>query len=253
MPKMLFRTQGRAEKEQKAIQYRVMSKEKIIKLAKKLKALAERGIDGEKSNAKDKLDALLKKYDLAEYQITDGLRTFERTTLNEGSVILERIIKSVNPEAQIMVKKIKTKLIIEVILTDIEYKEVRQKYRFFWRAYNRERKLLLSAFINKHWDYFTSNQNGYGSINKNSHPFQESQSFAVQKSEQQPSSQSSQYNQPSGSPNSDGFKGKQLTPVEQDKVRYLMKMLYPLDYTKIKEMQDADSPSDMEYKEPTNP
>jgi hypothetical protein len=230
-----------------------MSREKAIKLAKKLKALAERGVEGEKDNAKEKLVALLKEYNLEEHQISDGLRTFERTTLNEGSVMLERIIKAVNPNAQIMVKQISSKLILEVILTDMEYIEVRQKYKFFWRAYNRERKLLLTSFFNKHYSEFTSNKGGYSNINRSSHPFEGSQSFAVQKSEQQPSSSPSS-GQPSGSPNSEGFRGRQLTPIEEDKVRYFMKLLNSLDYTKIKEIKikDADSPSDMEYKESPN-
>jgi hypothetical protein len=137
-----------------------------------------------------------------------------------------------------MVNQIKTKLIIEVTLTDLEYKEVRQKYKFFWRAYNRERKLLLSAYINRHWSYFNSSNN---KINRSSHPFQGSQSFAEQKTEQQ---------SPSGK--ADGFKGRQLTPVEEDKVRYFMKGLAQLDYKMIEDMQDADSPSDIEYKESPN-
>lgn len=234
-----------------------MNKEKAIKLAKKLKALAERGIEGEKNNARVRLDALLKQYGLEEYQIIEGLRTFERTTLNEGSVILERIIKSVNPDAQIMVKQFKTKLILEVILSDIEYREIRQKYKFFWRAYNRERKLLLTSFFNRHYAYFSTikiSSSAHGG-NKSGHPFQkDDKSVALQKSAQKSESQSSSTSGQSSShtPNPDGFRGRPLTFIEEDKVRAFMQILARLDYAKIPEMQDADSPSDMEYKESPN-
>lgn len=226
-----------------------MNKEKAIKLAKKLKALAERGIQEEKTNAQEKLDALLKKYELELHQITDGLKVFERTTLNEGSVILERIIKSVNPEAQITVKQLKTKLIIEVILSDIEYKEIRQKYKFFWRAYNRERKLLLTSFFNKHYSYFNpmpANKNN-SPANSNNNPIPTGSRTDLSKS-----NSSRETSAQSAPPNTGGFRGRPLTLDETMKVRAMLSALSPLDYAKIPEMQENDSPSDVEYKDPSN-
>ena len=216
-----------------------MNKEKAIKLAKKLKALAERGVHGEKNSAQEKLDALLKEHGLELYQIEENMRTFERTTLNEGSVILERIIKSVNPDTKIIVKQHKTKLIVEVILSDIEYREVRQKYKFFWRAYNRERKLLLTAFFAQHQDYFTTevrpkNFQHLDAFNPNNFLANVPPAKKID------------------TEGSAGFRSKPLTPNESQKIRRYMAILDPLDYAKIKEMQDSDSPSDVEYKEPTS-
>lgn len=47
-----------------------MTRDQAIAKAKKLKALADRGVGGEKQNAKDLLDRLIKKYDLKPGEIT---------------------------------------------------------------------------------------------------------------------------------------------------------------------------------------
>lgn len=220
-----------------------MSRERAIKLAKKLKALADRGIDGEKNNARERLNSLLKEHGLEEYQIADGLRTFERTTLNEGSVFLTHIIKSVNPDARINVKQRKTQLIMEVVLSDIEYKEVRQKYKFFWRGYNRARKLLLASYINKHWDYLKS------ACNKNNN-FSIGLSLEGNQQEAQERQHQSQSKSPPADANNLG--GRPFTDDETRKVRAMMVALDNLDYRKIIEMQETDNASDNEYKESPN-
>lgn len=131
-----------------------MKKEKVIRLAKKLKALADGGVEGEAKSARKRLDVLLLKHGMTLDEIGEVIREFEMTTLNESSSIMEKIIKSVAPKAKIHSEKNKSKLIIKVALSDIEYKEIKQKYAFFWKVYNEERKLLLAAFFNKHFRYF---------------------------------------------------------------------------------------------------
>lgn len=131
-----------------------MADEKIIRLAKKLHALAEGGIEGEAESAKRQLDRLLERHGLELGEICDITRQFEMTSLNESSTILDRVIKSVAPKAVIHVEQHKSRLTIKVALSDIEYKEIKQKYAFFWKAYNEERKILLSAFLNKNYKFF---------------------------------------------------------------------------------------------------
>lgn len=243
-----------------------MSKEKVIKLAKKLKALAERGVEGERDSAREKLSSLLKEHSLDEHLLVEGLRIFERTTLNEGSVILERIIKSVSPESKITVRQHKTQLMIEVVLSDIEYKEVRQKYKFFWRGYNRLRKLLLTAYFNKHYAYFnpapdvaksnspSSNASPTGSPNS-AHKQSAVAPKSPPSSSQRPQQSSSGYTPPASSSftasAADDGKGRPLTFDETKKVRAMMYAMDNMDYRKIFEMQDSDSPSDNEYKSTT--
>jgi hypothetical protein len=230
-----------------------MSREKAIKLAKKLKALADRGVEGERDNARERLEKLLKEYGLEEYQLSDTLKTFERTTLNEGSVILERIIKFVKPDAQINIKTIKTKIIIEVELTDIEHRQIKQRYKFFWRAYNRERSSLLTAFFNVHISEFTSSSSSYSSSSSSSYSPSNKNSVSgniverkINDTDKEASTQSSFDNNNNNS--NDGFRGKPLTAFQEEKVRRYMASITKLDYNVIKDMKDSENASDTEYK-----
>ena len=47
-----------------------MNRNKILELAKKIKALAERGKDGEKNAAKERLERLCKKHNISENEIS---------------------------------------------------------------------------------------------------------------------------------------------------------------------------------------
>jgi hypothetical protein len=131
-----------------------MNEHKLRKRIKKLRALVERGVGGEADNARRLLDELLKEHQMELEDFGEQVRTWEMTTLNEGSSILEKVIKSVCPEAVITVKQYKSRLLIEVPLSEIHYQEIKQKNLFFWRAYNEERKYFLSAFFNRHAEYF---------------------------------------------------------------------------------------------------
>ena len=145
-----------------------MNEHKLRKRIKKLRALAEHGIGGEAENAKRLLDELLKEHGIKLEDIGEHIRIWEMTSLNESGVILEKVIKSVCPEATIIVKKHKSRLIVEVPLSDIHYQEVRQKHKFFWDAYNDERKIFLSAFFNKNAEYFIPERKD--KPNPNPHP-----------------------------------------------------------------------------------
>ena len=131
-----------------------MKRSKLKKLIKKLKALAERGVGGEAVNAQSKLDALLKKHNIKLDDVSEFLRIWELTTLNESSVILEKVIHSVAPDSTINVKRNKSRLTIEVALSDEEYMEVKDKYRFIWAGYNSERQTFIAAFFNKNSSLF---------------------------------------------------------------------------------------------------
>lgn len=131
-----------------------MNPSKLKKLIRKLKELADKGVGGEAHNAKRKLDELLEKSGLKLDDVHEQVRTWELTTLNEGSVILEKVIKSIVPDAKIKVEQFKSRLTLEVSMSDIDYQEAVYKYRFIWSAYNQERQLFLSAFQNKNAHLF---------------------------------------------------------------------------------------------------
>jgi hypothetical protein len=133
-----------------------MEFEEIKKKAEKLKALADRGERGERDNAREQLEKLLKRHGLSREDVFghEINRVFIVTTLNESSKILEKVIRSINPKAVMSVEQNKSKLTIKVALSDAEYIEVKQKYLYFWRSFNEEKQLLFSAFLNKHSQYF---------------------------------------------------------------------------------------------------
>jgi len=217
-----------------------MNREKAIKLAKKLKALSERGVEGERHSAKQKFDAIVDKYGLMPDEIGDTMKVFERTTLNEGSVILEHIIKSVVPEAKIFVKQIKSKLIIECEMSDIEYREVNQKYRCFWKGYNKGRKLYLSAFVNKNFQHLKpakkhESKHGGFDVGKMGQEFSEPPPPPQQEEQPTVTTESSAGNS-SGQP-----KKRDLTREETIKVRKMMEALDKVDYESILNALDSDN------------
>jgi hypothetical protein len=136
-----------------------MKPSKLRTLIRKLKALAAGGVGGEAEQAKIKLAELLEKYDIQLDDVQEHIRIWELTTLNEGSVILKDVIKSICPEAVINVKQYKSRLTIEVAMSDADYQEAVYKYKFVWSAYNRERQLFLSAFKNRNSHLFTPERN----------------------------------------------------------------------------------------------
>jgi len=131
-----------------------MKQSKLKKLVRKLKALVEKGVGGEAETAKKKLDELLEKHGLKLDDIHEHIRIWELTTLNESSVILEKVIKSICPDAVINVKQHKTRLTIEVAMSDVDYQEVKYKYRFIWGKYNSVRQEVLTACLIKNSHLF---------------------------------------------------------------------------------------------------
>lgn len=218
-----------------------MNREKAIKLAKKLKALSERGVEGERRSAKQKFEAIIDKYGLMPDEIGDTIKVFERTTLNEGSVILDHIIKSVVPDAKIFVKQIKSKLIIECEMSDIEYREVNQKYRCFWKNYNKGRKLYLSAFVNKNFHHLKpakKHESKYGGFDVGKASQEPQDMPPPPQQEEQPTitTESSDGNNSSGQP-----KKRDLTREETIKVRKMMEALDETDYKSILNALDSDN------------
>ena len=128
---------------------------KHIELAKKLKALADRGVDGEKYNAEQKLKDLLKKHNLTLEDI-EGESILEHFfTLNEQHHSLWfQIIKKVNydikcygpiEKSKVKQYKLAGNYIIESTVSD--YIEIEAKFNFYKDLYEKESKVFYDAFI----------------------------------------------------------------------------------------------------------
>jgi len=126
--------------------------ERILELAKKLKALAERGEGGEKVNAFDQLQKLIKKYDL-------NLEDFETAKLSYRVFAFD-----MHDETH---KKFVRQVIISVIgltdmyynglihnnwaveIDDLQYVEISEKIDFYWPIFKREMEIFYTAFVQK--------------------------------------------------------------------------------------------------------
>jgi hypothetical protein len=127
---------------------------KHIELAKKLKALADRGIGGEKLNAEKMLETLLKKHNLTIDDI-EGEKTddyFFKLNENEHRLWYQ-IVKSVNtdikcygefPKKDIKLFELKGNYCIKSTLS--EYIEIEAKLSIYKRLYEEESDIFFHAF-----------------------------------------------------------------------------------------------------------
>lgn len=124
---------------------------KIIDLAKKLHAMAERGENHERENAADKLEKLMQKYGITFDDIEiDQARDFVIEYKGIDKKFVVQII------ANVLGKKArlydyghpKTKKFI-IRCTHSEFLLIQAKLDFFWPAYNDELDIFYGAFIQK--------------------------------------------------------------------------------------------------------
>lgn len=123
---------------------------KYIELAKKLKALADRGVGGEKYNAEKKLQSLLQKHGLSMSDIEE-----EAVCWNQMTIIKEKIKLFHQVSYNVIGKKYKgtayrrhkNKVAIEC--TKAQAIEIEAKLNFYWKFYNEELDIFYHAFIQR--------------------------------------------------------------------------------------------------------
>lgn len=141
------------------------AKEKYIELAKKLKALADQGIGGEKINAKSKLDALIHKLGLTIEDL--GIDEVKEFSFKIGAVrrkFFNQISASVTGNGYRFYSKTK----VFCNCTQAEAIEIQLKFNFYWPEFRRQRDTFFLAFIKanhlyragvtKKWDDLTQEQ-----------------------------------------------------------------------------------------------
>lgn len=120
------------------------NRKKILATAKKLKALADRGIDGEKENAQAMYREFCKKHGINELE-----RVF-KITFPEDLTVLTNVVLSVNPFAEFTYAA----QYVKVELDDEDYAECVKKFSHFIKIYRIERDMLDMAFFAKHDTWF---------------------------------------------------------------------------------------------------
>ncbi|MDD5013573.1 MAG: hypothetical protein PHW73_00540 [Atribacterota bacterium] len=126
---------------------------KIIELAKKLKALSDRGEGGEKFNAATKLKQLMDKYDLTLEDIEDStvlLREFDYKRGQE-QILIQSIRSVVGKKPKILSYRKgygkQTTFIVEC--TQYQFIEIKAVFNFFWPKYQADLHTFNLAFIYK--------------------------------------------------------------------------------------------------------
>lgn len=125
--------------------------EKIMSMARKLKALAERGVGGEKDSATEKYLEYLKKHDLTDSDINPNMNKRIINVKNDYEKdVLLNVILSVNPYT----KHSDCTTYIECYLDQEDYDEVVNKFAYFSKLLRTECELLITAFLTKHNHHF---------------------------------------------------------------------------------------------------
>lgn len=121
----------------------------INNLIAKVAKLAERGVDGEKQSAINKLNQLCLKYGI-EYvgldELESKVRTFKYSTF-ESKTILAHCIWDAIPDVDIQGdSSIKS---LFVICTLSQFVEIKERYKHYYKIYKEECKTFMTAFILK--------------------------------------------------------------------------------------------------------
>lgn len=132
------------------------NKEKLKSKARKLKALADRGVEGEKQNAQRRYEEFIKKHKLDESEIDPQLNNRRFRVKNyDDLLILNNVILSVNPFTKIN----NNELFLDVDLDDEDFREVKEKFKYFIKLFKVEKELLTMAFFSKHQKFFSPDDN----------------------------------------------------------------------------------------------
>lgn len=131
-----------------------MIDDKKRELLKKLQALAERGEPGERDNARERLAALVEKYNISEADLSeDAVKEFSFTYHTpEQKKLLHQLFYKINGERS--VKRYThgrgSKSVLLFYGTAAEAAQIKVEYEFYCDLWQEEMEFLLSAFIQKH-------------------------------------------------------------------------------------------------------
>lgn len=125
---------------------------KTLELAKKLKALAEHGIGGEKENAAFQLKRFMLKHNLSIKDIENEEIISKVYTVGKHVRLMKQIISSVSNTAILYgYKTVKTKVILDATLA--EHIEAEAKFNLYKKEYERQQKeyeeTFFRAFVQK--------------------------------------------------------------------------------------------------------
>lgn len=126
--------------------------DRILELAKKLKALAERGEGGEKINAEDQLKRLVEKYQLNLDDIQSVRLQYRIFKFNDTDELEKKFVKQVISSVVGATNFYYAGLIHNnwaVEIDDLQYVEISEKIDFYWPIFKADLEIFYTAFIQK--------------------------------------------------------------------------------------------------------
>lgn len=135
--------------------------ETIIDRLRKIYALAEKGCQGEKIVAQQKLDSLLEKHDLTLDDIRSSEKNFceykYKTSLEKN--LLFQCAVYIHGSDQIRHGRYKNKKSIHMELTKIKQVDLQLMYDHYRSELKKDLKMVFQAFINRHKIFAPANEN----------------------------------------------------------------------------------------------
>lgn len=127
----------------------MQNEDKIRDLAKKLKALADRGIGGEKYNAQQKLDELLKKHGIRLEDIADEKKTDHLLRFKSGQAVIARhvVYLVIGYQKTMYVHKLHPNTSFIFACTEVQYLEILALCQLYFAAWKKEVRTFMRAFI----------------------------------------------------------------------------------------------------------
>lgn len=124
--------------------------DKALELAKKLKALADKGTGGEKENAQVHLDRLLKQHGITLEDLERDVQNWYPFKIKKGQ--MQMFVVMVAHVCSLETRWIQggDKKLTQILCTASEALELQAKFDFYWRAYTEELDIFKRAFVMKH-------------------------------------------------------------------------------------------------------
>lgn len=127
-----------------------MNRNKIIELAKKIKALAEKGKGGERNAAKEKLERICQKYNISESELSTSEETKNYYIVINDSNERELLINVCCMILDVPGFKWKEKNnCICINITQPEYKNINSAFEYYRDMYNDYKRYLMQGIISR--------------------------------------------------------------------------------------------------------
>ena len=140
--------------------------EKIKALLKKVMELSQRGEDGERIVAQQKLDALLDKYGMSVEELSEEVkdRIFKCSGQERITILSQCIAVATSLQRKVYTSPLMPNRVF-CSLSASEYITVLEMFKFYCKEYNNQKKKFLSAFLLKN-DLIPTTKDSSSAINE---------------------------------------------------------------------------------------